>query len=110
MGWHAQCSFNSELRGAATVGALAPGLARLLEGYPEIQHVKVEDGPGLPLGRSFRVKLWPTLVFLRHGKVAKQVARPGVREVREGLEMSAGEGRDHRRPSVFRPRNRHRTG
>ncbi len=71
--------------------ALAPNLARLLEGYPEIQHIKVEDGPGQPLGRSFGVKLWPTLVFMRDGEIAKQVARPGLDEVREGLAMIAGD-------------------
>ena len=42
-----------------------------------------------PLGRSFRVKLWPNLVFLRDGRVMKQLARPRVQEVREGLEAIA---------------------
>ena len=70
--------------------ALAPKLAGLLEAYAEVEHVKVEDGPGLPLGRSFGVKIWPTLVFLKDGKVVKQVARPGLGEVREGLAMIAG--------------------
>jgi thioredoxin 1 len=70
--------------------ALAPKLAKLLRGYPGIRHVKVEDGPGRPLGRSFRVKLWPNLVFLRGGQVVKQLARPDVEEVREGLEAIAG--------------------
>jgi len=65
--------------------ALAPKLARLLEEHPDVRHVKVEDGPGKRLGRSFRVKLWPTLVFLRDGRVVEQVARPDVEEVREGL-------------------------
>jgi thioredoxin 1 len=67
--------------------ALAPKLAALLGVHPEVRHIKVEDGPGRPLGRSFRVKLWPTLVFLRDGKVLKQVARPGSDEVLEGLAM-----------------------
>ena len=70
--------------------ALAPKLARLLESHPEIRHIKVEDGPGLPLGRSFRVKHWPTLVFLKDGRAVKQVARPQVEAVREGLAMIAG--------------------
>ena len=65
--------------------ALAPKLARLLEGYPAVQHFKIEDGPGRRLGRSFRVKLWPTLVFLRDGQIVKQVSRPELGEVREGL-------------------------
>lgn len=70
--------------------ALAPQLARLLETYPAIRHIKVEDGPGRPLGRSFRVKLWPSLVFLNDGEVVKQVARPDIAEVREGLEAISG--------------------
>lgn len=35
-----------------------------------------EDGSGRPLGRSFRVKLWPTLVFLKDGKEIERVVRP----------------------------------
>ena len=69
--------------------AMAPKLAGLLEGHPGIRHIKVEDGPGRPLGRSFRVKLWPNLVFLRDGQVIRQLARPDVDEVREGLEAIA---------------------
>jgi thioredoxin 1 len=70
--------------------ALAPRLARLLRDHPEVQHIRVEDGPGKSLGRSFRVKLWPNLVFLRDGEVIKQLARPVVEAVREGLEAIAG--------------------
>jgi thioredoxin 1 len=66
--------------------ALAPKLAGLLGSYPGIHHIKIEDGPGRLLGRSFRVKVWPNLVFLRDGQVVKQVARPEVAEVKEGLE------------------------
>ncbi len=66
--------------------ALAPALASLPRAHPDVRHIKVEDGPGLPLGRSFGVKLWPTLVFLKDGRVAGQVARPGLARVREGLD------------------------
>ena len=38
--------------------------------------IKVEDGPGRPLGRSFRVKLWPTLIFLKDGQEVARVVRP----------------------------------
>ena len=48
--------------------------------------MKVEDGKGKPLGRSFRVKLWPTFVFLRDGQPIRQAVRPGTAELREGLE------------------------
>jgi thioredoxin 1 len=38
--------------------------------------LKIEDGPGRPLGRSFKVKLWPTLIFLRDGVEVARVVRP----------------------------------
>lgn len=56
---------------------IAPALAE----HPEVPIVGVEDGPGRPLGRSFRVKLWPTLVFLRDGVEVDRVVRPPNREV-----------------------------
>jgi thioredoxin 1 len=65
--------------------ALRPQLATLLEQHRDVRHVRIEDGPGRPLGRSFRVKLWPTLVFLRDGRVVRQAVRPGMAEVAEGL-------------------------
>jgi thioredoxin 1 len=56
--------------------ANAPRLQALLGRHPDVRHLKVEDGSGRPLGRSFRVRLWPNLVFLRDGKPLKQLARP----------------------------------
>jgi thioredoxin 1 len=51
-----------------------------------IEHIKVEDGPGRPLGRSFRVKLWPTLIALKDGVEQARVVRPqSADEVREAL-------------------------
>ncbi len=41
-----------------------------------VAHMKVEDGSGRPLGRSFGVKLWPTLVFLRDGVEVERLVRP----------------------------------
>jgi thioredoxin 1 len=67
--------------------ALAPHLTALLRSYPQIRHIWIEDGKGKPLGRSFRVKLWPTLVFLRDGQVVQQVARPAPEQVAEGLRV-----------------------
>jgi thioredoxin 1 len=61
--------------------ALAPKVAGLLDRHPEVRHVKVEDGPGRPLGRSFRVRLWPNLIFLRDGVVVRQLARPTIDEL-----------------------------
>src|SRR5690606_9585147 len=45
--------------------AAQPGIKAAMADYPDLRHVKVEDGRGRRLGRSFGVKLWPTLVFLR---------------------------------------------
>ena len=50
------------------VSALAP--------HSGVRRIKIEDGPGRPLGRSFRVKLWPTLVFMHHGKEMDRLVRP----------------------------------
>ena len=55
-------------------------MAALLNKYPRVLHIKVEDGKGKPLGRSFRVKLWPTLVFLSNGEEKARLVRPGVPE------------------------------
>jgi thioredoxin 1 len=41
-----------------------------------LKHLRIEDGPGRPLGRSFRIKLWPTLVFLQDGNEVARVVRP----------------------------------
>jgi thioredoxin 1 len=63
--------------------ALAPDVTALVAQHPLVRHVKVEDGPGRKLGRSFRVKLWPNLVFLKDGRVVRQLARPSARELQE---------------------------
>jgi thioredoxin 1 len=56
--------------------AAQPLVAEAFSACPQIRHLKVEDGPGRPLGRSFRVKLWPTLVFMRGGLEAARLVRP----------------------------------
>ena len=56
--------------------AAQPLVAEALAGQPALRHIKVADGPGRPLGRSFAVKLWPTLIFLRDGKEVARVVRP----------------------------------
>jgi thioredoxin 1 len=65
--------------------ALAPQLTRLLAAHPEVRHVKVEDGPGQHLGRSFGVRLWPNLVFLKDGRVLRQLARPTVSQLSDAF-------------------------
>jgi len=44
--------------------AAQPLLSSAFADHPRVRHIKIADGSGRPLGRSFRVKLWPTLVFL----------------------------------------------
>jgi len=53
-----------------------PLLAEALATQRELRHLKIEDGPGRPLGRSFRVKLWPTLIFFRDGEEIARLVRP----------------------------------
>ncbi|HEX5804011.1 MAG TPA: thioredoxin family protein [Azospira sp.] len=56
--------------------AAQPLVAAAFAAYPQVRHLRIEDGPGRPLGRSFRVKLWPTLVFLRAGVEVARLVRP----------------------------------
>jgi thioredoxin 1 len=64
----------------------APAVADALQERLEVQHIKVEDGPGRRLGRSFRVKLWPTLIALQDGvEVARAVRPEQAEEVRKVL-------------------------
>ncbi|WP_312226324.1 thioredoxin family protein [Stutzerimonas nitrititolerans] len=56
--------------------AAQPLLARVLADRDDVRHLKIEDGPGRPLGRSFRVKLWPTLILLRQGEELARLIRP----------------------------------
>ncbi len=57
------------------IAAQAP-LANALAARAEVRHLKIEDGAGRPLGRSYRIKLWPTLVLLRDGEEIARVVRP----------------------------------
>jgi thioredoxin 1 len=49
-----------------------------LSEHAPVPYLKIEDGPGRRLGRSFRVKLWPTLIFLRSPRrpAARLAANP----------------------------------
>ncbi|HEY4003369.1 MAG TPA: thioredoxin family protein [Candidatus Xenobia bacterium] len=65
--------------------ALQPDLQALLAGRPDIRHLKIEDGRGRPLGRSFQVRLWPNLIFMQDGRVVRQLARPRREEVEAAI-------------------------
>ncbi len=54
-------------------------IADALAEHPNVRRIKVEDGPGRPLGRAFRVRLWPTLVFLHDGSEIDRLVRPSGR-------------------------------
>lgn len=56
--------------------AAQPALQSALAPRAAVRHLKIEDGPGQLLGRSFGVKLWPTLVFLRDGHEVDRLVRP----------------------------------
>ena len=56
--------------------AAAPVIEGALKAAGEVRHIKVEDGSGRKLGRSFKVKLWPTVVVLKDGVEVARVVRP----------------------------------
>ena len=66
-----------------------PLIAEALSAHPDVRHIKVADASGKRLGRSFRVKLWPNLVFMKDGAVVKQLARPSATEMREAMDAIA---------------------
>lgn len=66
--------------------AAQASIAAALAVHPGVRHVKIEDGPGRPLGRSFSVRLWPTLVFLSGGREMARLVRPrGEADVAQAL-------------------------
>lgn len=72
--------------------AIQPKMQTMRDQYPTVRHLAIEDGKGKPLGRSFRVKLWPTLVFLRDGEVKRIAVRPEPDEIATGFaELTAND-------------------
>lgn len=68
-----------------------PQAAEALKRFDNVRHIRIQDGRGKPLGRSFRVKLWPSFVLLRDGQVVQQLARPSQEELLSGLEAIAAD-------------------
>ena len=56
--------------------AAQPLIGQALASHSGVRHIKVEDGSGRPLGRSFGIKLWPTLIFLKDGTEETRLVRP----------------------------------
>ena len=66
--------------------ATAPVVAQALAAHPGVRHLAIEDGPGRSLGRSYRIKLWPTLVILPGGHEVERLVRPrDVRSIVQAL-------------------------
>lgn len=71
--------------------AAQPALAQALPAQPGWRHLKVEDGPGRALGRSYRVKLWPTLVLLRDGQEMARLVRPTqAQDIQQAMQQIQG--------------------
>jgi thioredoxin 1 len=66
--------------------AARPLIEQALAERGDVRHIKVTDASGRRLGRSFGVKLWPTLVFLRDGAERSRLVRPrDAAPIREAL-------------------------
>ena len=67
-----------------------PLIAAALNDHPGVRHLKIADASGRRLGRSFGVKLWPTLVFLNQGKETARLVRPAdANSIRQALDQIA---------------------
>lgn len=65
-----------------------PLIAAALAKHPQVRRIKIEDGPGRRLGRSFGVKLWPTLIFLNDGREQARLVRPtDARAIEQALAL-----------------------
>lgn len=63
-----------------------PLIEQVLARHAAVQHIKVEDGKGQRLGRSFAVKLWPTLIFLHNGQELARLVRPSnVQDIEQAV-------------------------
>ena len=68
--------------------AAQPTIASEVANFPNVRHIKVEDGKGRRLGRSFQVKLWPTLIFMKDGVELKRLVREvDADELKSGLAL-----------------------
>jgi len=71
--------------------AAQPLIAAAFANHPPLHHFKIEDGQGRLLGRSFGVKLWPTLIFLSDGKEIARLVRPqDARAISDALARITG--------------------
>lgn len=72
--------------------AAQPLLETALAAHPKLRHIRIEDGPGRRLGRSFQVKLWPTLIFIAQGQEVARLVRPtNAEEIQQALRQLPGQ-------------------
>jgi thioredoxin 1 len=68
-----------------------PLIAAALAPHPGVRHIKIADASGERLGRSFGVKLWPTLVFLKDGAEVARLVRPDdAKKIADALKLTFG--------------------
>lgn len=72
--------------------AAQPDIRAAVSAHPELRHIRIEDGKGRKLGRSFGVKLWPTLVLMEKGAEKGRVVRPESAPEIEAMLGAASEG------------------
>lgn len=63
--------------------AAQPLIKEVIDQAAGVRHVRVEDGKGKRLGRTYQVKFWPTLVFLKDGQELARCVRPATRQALE---------------------------
>ena len=56
--------------------AASSAIKEVLSEHSELPHIKIADGKGKALGRAFKVKLWPTLIYLHNGTEVARLVRP----------------------------------
>lgn len=56
--------------------AARPAVQEAMSEHSELLHIKVFDGKGKSLGRTFGVRRWPTLILLRDGEEVARLVRP----------------------------------
>ena len=62
-------------------------IADSLAKHSSIQHIQIEDGKRKLLGRTFRVKLWPTQVFMCDGQILHAAVGPSRSEIDQGFRL-----------------------
>lgn len=53
-----------------------PLIVQAVAAHAGLRHIKIFDGPGRALGRSFHIKLWPSLILMVDGAEIARTVRP----------------------------------